>query len=91
MATDRPASVPRRRRGSGTPRPSTGPAWEAAWNMLADGRAHHRTDVIETMREANPISYLTAREVLNEAVREGILTVVARDSYGRPTLKRSDR
>jgi hypothetical protein len=91
MATDKPADVPRRRRGAGGSRPSTRPAWEAAWKLLDDGGAHPRAEVIATMRDANPISYLTAREVLNEAVREGTLTVVERDRYGRPTLKRSDR
>jgi len=70
-------------------RARTGPAWEAAWEMLADGKAYPRAEIIAVMREANPISVRTAKELLIRAVDDGTLEVVARDRYTRPTLKRS--
>ena len=86
--TDRVPDVPRRYIPEGDSRPQSGPAWSAGWALLSDGAGHHRTEVIAAMRKASPISYRTARELLTLAVKEGVLTVVERDRYGRPTLKR---
>jgi hypothetical protein len=89
MPAERVPDVPRRYVPEGGSRPQSGPAWSAAWELLSDGENHHRTEVIATMRKASPISYRTARELLTLAVKEEVLTVVERDRYGRPTLKRS--
>jgi hypothetical protein len=40
------------------------------------------------MREASPISYRTARDILQQAVKTGLLEVVDRDRYTRPILRR---
>jgi hypothetical protein len=92
MATDQAPPVPRRY-PSDLPsvreaRPSARPAWCAAWDLLADLEPHPRTEVIAAMRVANPISYRTARDILTQAVNDGLLEVVSRDRYTRPTLKR---
>lgn len=89
MPAERVPDIPRRRIPEGGSRPRSGPAWSAGWELLSDGRGHHRTEVIAAMRAASPISYRTARELLTLAVAEDVLTVVERDRYGRPTLKRT--
>jgi len=86
MSTDEIPPVPQYNRPR--TRPSTGPAWRAGWLLLSDGDPRSRTDVIAAMREANPISYRTARQVLSQAVTDGLLEVVSRDHVGRPTLRR---
>lgn len=88
MTTDRAPAVPSRYRHI---RPQSGPAWQAAWTMLADGKAYPRAEIIAVMRAANPISHRTARDVLTNATNDGLLTVVSRDRYTRPTLKRADK
>lgn len=89
MATDEVPAVPRRGRFAKDHRPSAAAAWAAAWDHLgAYGRAVARDDLIDVMQGASPVTHRTARETLQQAVTEGLLEVVSRDRYGRPTLKR---
>jgi hypothetical protein len=69
-------------------RASSGPAWRAGWRLLSDLEPHPRAEVIATMRAANPIAYRTARDILTQAVNAGLIEVVSRDRYTRPTLRR---
>ncbi len=89
MTADQTPAVPRRRwPTSATDRPNAGPAWLAGWNLLAEDAERPRAEIIAAMRAANPISYRTARDILTQAVSSGLLEVVSRDRYGRPTLRR---
>jgi hypothetical protein len=87
MATDQIPDMPRRR--GGQPGGNMAAAWTAAWEYLAgstDGAT--RSDLIWVMRDAGPVSFRTAREILIAAVDNGSLIVTSRDSNGRPTLAR---
>ncbi len=88
MTTDQTPDCPRYWHPQDHGRPKAGPAWAAGWALLADREPHPRAEVIATMRAANPISYRTARDILTQAVTDGLLEVVSRDRYGRPTLRR---
>lgn len=87
MSTDPIPAVPRRTR-TASGRPSTADAWAAAWHAIGEAGAADRRDVIAVMRKASPISWRTAKDVLVQAVSDGLLEVVSKDRYGRPTLRR---
>jgi len=87
MSTDRVPDVPRRHAGE-SQRPNAAKAWAMAWHAIGKAGEADRRDVIILMRRASPISYRTARDILTQAVSDGLLEVVSRDRYGRPTLKR---
>lgn len=50
-----------------------GPAWRAAWRVLRDGREHTVTELAAEMCQAGGIQDRTARNLLRQARREGIL------------------
>jgi hypothetical protein len=88
MTVDRTPDVPRYWHPQQPARPAAGPAWAAGWALLSDLEPHPRPEVIAAMREASPISYRTARDILQQAVKTGLLEVVDRDRYTRPILRR---
>jgi hypothetical protein len=51
-----------------------GPAWRAAWLVLSDGDEHTVTELTAAMMPAGGIMDRTARNLLRQARREGILT-----------------
>lgn len=87
MTTDPIPAVPRRTRPENL-RPNTADAWAAAWLAIGEAGEIDRRDVIVAMRRTSPISWRTAKDVLIQAVADGLLEVVSKDRYGRPTLKR---
>jgi len=51
-----------------------GPGWRAAWALLRDGDEHRVSDLAAVMTKAGAIQDRTARNLLRQARREGILT-----------------
>jgi hypothetical protein len=68
-------------------------AWQAAWDLMADGKPHHRRELVDAMHAAHdhPISLRTAINLCLKAVEQKYFVVTERDSLSRPTLRRADK
>ena len=52
-----------------------GPAWQAAWDVLSDGQWHEAYVLGRAMERAAGIKYSTAKGLLRQARKHGLLEV----------------
>ncbi len=65
-----------------------GPAWQAAWDLLADGQWHARDETVDAMLQASDIVAKTARKILGAARRAKFIQ--SRSRHGKRRDRRTD-